>query len=484
MNVQFDILLKNGTIIDGSGSKGFVADVGIKGNVINSIGALNEKSAIQSFDIKGKVLSPGFIDVHTHDDNAVLKMPDCLPKISQGVTTVIVGNCGISAAPVRLQSKPPDPLNLLGKKEDFAFPNFKSYIAQINEVRPAVNVAALVGHTSLRVNHMGDLYREANSQEIKAMSNELRKCLEDGAIGLSTGLAYGTAMQSTTREVIELAKTVYEQGGIYTTHLRNEFDKVIDAMDEAFTIGETADIPVIISHLKCAGPDNWGRSEELLNFIENSKYKDRIHMDCYPYAAGSSTLDLGQVDERIKILITWSEAHPKMSKKYLHEIAKEWDVSILEAAKRLQPAGAVYFSISEEDMHKIISHPKTMIGSDGLPHDPHPHPRLWGTFPKVLGRLSREQKLFTLSSAIHKMTGLSAANFNLRNRGLIKKDHHADIVVFYPEEIYDQSTFEKPITMSKGIEMVFVNGTETFKKGSPTGNRNGCYVGNKQQTNK
>ncbi|MFT7162734.1 MAG: N-acyl-D-amino-acid deacylase, partial [Bacteroidia bacterium] len=186
MNVQFDILLKNGTIIDGSGSKGFVADVGIKGNVINSIGALNEKSAIQSFDIKGKVLSPGFIDVHTHDDNAVLKMPDCLPKISQGVTTVIVGNCGISAAPVRLQSKPPDPLNLLGKKEDFAFPNFKSYIAQINEVRPAVNVAALVGHTSLRVNHMGDLYREANSQEIKAMSNELRKCLEDGAIGLST----------------------------------------------------------------------------------------------------------------------------------------------------------------------------------------------------------------------------------------------------------------------------------------------------------
>ena len=291
-------------------------------------------------------------------------------------------------------------------------------------------------------------------------------------------------MQSTTSEVIELAKTVYNYGGIYTTHLRNEFDKVIDAMDEAFTIGESADIPVIISHLKCAGPDNWGRSEELLNFIENSKYKDRIHMDCYPYAAGSSTLDLGQVDERVKILITWSEAHPTMSKKYLHTIAKEWDVSLIEAAKKLQPAGAVYFSISEEDMHKIISHPKTMIGSDGLPHDPHPHPRLWGTFPKVLGRLSREQKLFTLSSAIHKMTGLSAANFNLLNRGLIKKGHYADIVVFDPEEIDDQSSFEKPIKMSKGIEMVFVNGTETFNNGSLTGNRNGCYVGNKKQISK
>lgn len=483
MKAQFDIILKNGTVLDGSGSKGFKADVAIKGNVIKTIGELDEKSAIKSFDIKGKVVSPGFIDVHTHDDNAVLKMPDCLPKISQGVTTVIVGNCGISAAPVRLQDSPPDPLNLLGKKEDFTYPDFKAYINRINEIRPAVNVAALVGHTSLRINHMRDLYREATSSETLAMSNELRRCLEEGAIGLSTGLAYGTAMKATTQEVISLARTVNKNGGIYVTHLRNEFDKVIDAMDEAFTIGETADIPVIISHLKCAGPDNWDRSEELLNFIENSKYKDRIHMDCYPYAAGSSTLDLGQVEERVKILITWSEPHPEKSKKFLHEIAEEWGLSLLEAAKKLQPAGAVYFSISEEDMNKIITHPKTMIGSDGLPHDPHPHPRLWGTFPKVLGRLSREQQLFTLSSAIHKMTGLSATNFNLQNRGLIKEGYYADIVVFDAEEIGDQATFEKPLEMSKGIEMVFVNGVETFKNGSSTGNRNGCYVGNRQEAN-
>ncbi|MFY0652857.1 MAG: D-aminoacylase [Cyclobacteriaceae bacterium] len=480
MSRNFDILLKNGTIIDGSGNEGFPSDVAINGDRIIAIGYLKEL-ATKTIDVSGKVICPGFIDVHTHDDNAVLKSPDCLPKISQGVTTVIVGNCGLSAAPVRLKADPPNPLNLLGSKNDFNFPDFSSYVNHVNEIQPAVNVAALVGHTSLRVNHMTDLYRAANKEEIDAMSEELHECLSQGAIGLSTGLAYDSALQSTTEEVITLAKIVHECDGIYVTHMRNEFDKIIDAMNEAFTIGQSADIPVVISHLKCAGPDNWGRSEEVLNFIARSKYKDRIHMDCYPYAAGSSTLDLGQVDERVDILITWSDPYPEQSTRYLHEIAQEWKVSLLEAARKLQPAGAVYFSIEEEDMKKIISHPKTMIGSDGLPHDPHPHPRLWGTFPKVLGDLSGKQQLFKVSEAVHKMTGLSAANFNLEERGLIKEGYFADITIFDPEKIMDKATFEKPKTMSDGIEMVIVNGTQTFSHWKATNHRSGRYIGRKQK---
>ena len=477
MSKEYDIVFKNGTVIDGSGNNSFSADVAVKDDVIVAVGELDETLAEKVIDITGKAISPGFIDVHTHDDNAVLKSPECLPKISQGVTSVIVGNCGLSAAPVRLKSDPPDPLNLLGDQSDFIYPYFHTYVNHVNEIRPAVNVGALVGHTSLRVNHMDDLFRQSVNSELEAMCEELDKCLEQGAIGMSTGLAYGTARESTTEEVIALAKIVKQHDGIYVTHLRNEFDKVIDAIDECCAIGKTSDIPVVISHLKCAGPDNWGRSQEIIDFIENSTYSDRVHMDCYPYAAGSSTLDLGQVDERVKILITWSEKHPEMAKKYLSEIAEEWGTTQLEAAKKLQPAGAVYFSINEEDMKKIISHPKTMIGSDGLPHDPHPHPRLWGTFPRVIGKLSRDQKLFKLSEAVHKMTGLSAKNFRLYKRGLVREGFHADLVIFDPETIEDSSTFNKPATLSAGIQSVYVNGVKTFADSQLTGHRSGRYIG-------
>ncbi|MCM8530304.1 MAG: amidohydrolase family protein [Lentisphaeraceae bacterium] len=482
MKKKYDIVFKNGTVIDGSGNNSFKADVAVVNDMIVAVGELDETLSKKVVDIAGKAISPGFIDVHTHDDNAVLKSPDCLPKISQGVTSVIVGNCGLSAAPVRLDTAPPDPLNLLGDQEDFIYADFRTYVNHVNEAQPAVNVGALVGHTSLRVNHMGSLYRQATFVEIEAMQKELHECLEQGAVGLSTGLAYGTARESTTEEIIALAKVVNEHDGIYVTHLRNEFDKVIDAIEECCNIGEASDIPVVISHLKCAGPDNWGRSQEVLDFIENSPYSDRVHMDCYPYAAGSSTLDLGQVDERVKILITWSEKHPEVAKKYLSEIAKEWGVTQLEAAEKLMPAGAVYFSISEEDMKRIISHPKTMIGSDGLPHDPHPHPRLWGTFPRVIGKLSREQKLFKLSEAVHKMTGLSAKNYRLHKRGLIREGFYADLVVFDPETIEDTGTFSKPATLSTGIESVYVNGIKTFSDGQLTGQRSGRYIGRDKAT--
>lgn len=472
----YDQLFINGTLIDGSGKKSIQCDVAIKGDKIVALGNLRSEDSVEVIDITNKVICPGFIDVHTHDDNAVLKSPNCLAKISQGVTTVIVGNCGLSAAPVRLKENPPDPLNLLGDKNDFCFPSFSDYIDQVNETKPAINVAALVGHTALRVNHLNDLTKAATPKELDAMCLDLKQSLEEGAIGMSTGLAYATAKAAPTSEVIALAKVVTEHNGVYATHMRNEFDKVVEAIDESLDIGESADLPVIISHLKCAGPDNWGRSEEILNHIDASPYKDRVNMDCYPYAAGSSTLDLSQVDERVDILITWSEKHPDQGKKYLADIAKDWNLSQLETAKKLQPAGAVYFSISEKDMHAIISHPKTMIGSDGLPHDPHPHPRLWGTFPRVLGNLVKKEKLFSTVQAIHKMTGLAAKTFKLKQRGLIKENYFADFVVFDPKTIRDSATFEQPIAPASGIEHVYVNGIESYPKHKKNQLRAGRYL--------
>jgi N-acyl-D-amino-acid deacylase len=235
-------------------------------------------------------------------------------------------------------------------------------------------------------------------------------------------------------------------------------------------------VPVIVSHLKCAGIANWGRSGEVLQAMESAQRKQSAGCDCYPYAAGSSTLDLRQVDERVKIAITWSTPHPEVAGQTLKQIAEAWNMTELDAARQLQPAGAIYHSISEEDMRRILAHPATMIGSDGLPNDPRPHPRLWGTFPRVLGRYSREEKLFSLPQAIHKMTGMPAQRFGLSGRGLIRKGYAADLVLFDPETILDTATFSDPIQPAKGIAAVWVNGTLSYTSEGATDNRNGRFL--------
>ena len=473
----FDLLLTGGMIIDGSNAPPFFGDVGIVGDRIVAVGDLRQATSKQAVDLSGKAISPGFIDVHTHDDIAVLSKPDCLPKISQGVTTVIVGNCGISAAPLYLKQAPPEPLNLLGSAKDFVFESFRTYVEAVEASRPAVNLAALVGHTSLRAKHVRDLSRAATTSETTCMQRDLDQAMAEGCIGLSTGLAYQNAFAATTAEVIDLACIAAKYNGVYTTHLRDEFDGIITALEESFTIGSEAKLPVVVSHLKCAGPQNWGRSKEVLAAIESGPYHDHVHMDCYPYAAGSSNLDLKQVDEQVNILITRSDPHPEQVQKSLAQIAREWGVTQLEAAKRLMPAGAVYFSIDEQDMQTILRHGKTMVGSDGLPCDPHPHPRLFGTFPRVLGKYCREESLFPLHTAVHKMTGLPASVFKLQDRGIIKAGYFADLVVFDPEEIRDVATFQSPMQPAAGIQCVVVNGTISYRHGQPTANRAGRYIG-------
>jgi N-acyl-D-amino-acid deacylase len=471
-----DTLLRNAYVLDGSGASSEVLDVAILGDRILDVGPSLDFDAPVTVDAQGLTLTPGFVDTHTHDDTSVVRTPAMLPKLSQGVTTVIVGNCGISAAPVRLKGEPPDPMNLLGDADAFCYPKFSAYVAAIAHAHPTVNVGALVGHTSLRNNHMDRLDREATRQEIEAMRRELSEALDAGALGLSTGLAYLSANAATIEEVLGLAQPLAAAGALYTTHMRSETAAILDAMKEAFEIARLSHVPVILSHLKCAGIDNWGRSGEILQALDAAQTKQLAGCDCYPYAAGSSTLDLRQVDERVEITITWSTPHPEVAGQSLEQIAAIWKVSQLEAARRLQPAGAIYHSISESDMRSILQHPATMIGSDGLPNDPRPHPRLWGTFPRVLGHYCREEKLFSLAQAVHKMTGMPAHRFGLAQRGLIRSGYYADLVLFDAENIEDKATYADPTRPAVGIERVWVNGVLSCTAHGPTENRAGRFL--------
>jgi N-acyl-D-aspartate/D-glutamate deacylase len=471
-----DTFIRGASVFDGSGGPPLLLDVAIRDGRICGVDTSLPQTASRFVDAHGLALAPGFIDVHTHDDTAVIRRPEMLPKLSQGVTTVITGNCGISAAPVRLKSGVPDPMNLLGSAGDFRYPTFASWVAAIGEAKPAVNVAALVGHTALRSNHMDRLDRSATELEIHAMRAQLREALGEGALGLSSGLAYASAGSASTEEVVGVAEPLAASGALYVTHMRSEADAILEAMSEALSIGRRCGVPVVISHLKCAGINNWGRSGEVLDVLEHACEAQPAGCDCYPYAAGSSTLDLRQVDPRVAITVTWSSPHPEQAGKTLSSIAEGWGLSQQEAAQKLQPAGAIYHSIAEDDMRRILAHPATMFGSDGLPDDPRPHPRLWGTFPRVLGRYSRDEKLFSTAEAIRRMTALPAQRFGLTQRGMIRPGYAADLVLFDPETIIDTATFADPIRPARGIEGVWVNGILSWTREGATGDRAGRFL--------
>ena len=469
-----DFLIRNALIFDGSDQPAEHGDVAIDAGRITAVGALGKAAAANVIDAQGLALAPGFIDVHTHDDLEVIRNPDMLSKLSQGVTTVVVGNCGISASPVRIHAQVPDPMNLLGDAEDFRYADFASYRDAVEHAGPAVNVAALVGHTALRQNHMDRLDRAATDDEISAMRAQLRDSLAQGALGLSSGLAYASAYSAPSSEVDALAKEL-PRNGLYATHLRDEFSGILDAMEEAFHAAREPQAAVRVSHLKCAGVDNWGRSGEVLDCLHAASASQDVACDCYPYAASASTLDLKQVTEAYDILITWSEPEPDQGGRLLAEIAADWKVPLIDAAIRLQPAGAVYHGMDEADVRRILSHPLTMIGSDGLPRDPRPHPRLWGTFPRVLGHYARDQQLFPLHTAVHKMTGLPASRFAMGARGLIRAGWCADLVLFDPARVRDTASFHDPIRAAEGINAVWVNGCLSYD-GSRVVARAGRFV--------
>lgn len=469
------LLLRGGTVIDGTGAPRVAADVRIEGERIAAIGARLPAADATVIDATGLIVAPGFIDVHTHDDQIVLAQPEMLPKVSQGVTTVVVGNCGISLAPLVHPCVPP-PLNLLGGSDKYTYPTMAAYAAAVERTRPAVNVAALVGHSTLRVATMRDPYRPASRAEQQQMVSLLREGMAAGAIGLSSGVFYATGAAADLDELALLAGVVGDSGGVYTTHIRDEFDRVLDSLDEAFATARRGRLPVVISHHKCAGPNNWGRTLQTLAHIDAARATQPIGLDAYPYVAGSTVLRSDLVDGIIDIIVTWSEPHPEMAARRLADIAIEWGCTQHEACERLQPGGACYFQMREDDVRRVLRYPATMIGSDGLPHDRHPHPRLWGTFPRVLGHYSRELGLIPLETAVHKMSGLSAHQFGLADRGLLRVGAFADITLFDPDTVIDAATFEHPIATSPGIRCVIVNGEVAYRDGQAGPGRAGRFL--------
>ncbi|MCE9657339.1 MAG: D-aminoacylase [Burkholderiales bacterium] len=469
----FDLLIRGGTVIDGTKAPRFDADVGVKDGRIAAVGDLAGASATRTIAAAGLIVAPGFIDAHTHDDQALFAQPDMAFKVSQGVTTVVAGNCGISAAPLKKGMKLPMPLDLLDVPDAERHSTFAGWVAALRARPAATNVAALVGHSTLRAATMESLDREATGEEIAAMQALLVEALEAGAIGLSTGTFYPPAVKASTEEIVEVGRPLAVHGGLYVTHMRDESSKVMEALDETFRIGRALGIPVVVSHHKVQNKPNFGRSTETLAFIRETMKGQQVCLDCYPYTAGSTMIrtDRGMLDGRV--LIASSTPHPECAGRDLGDIAAEWGVAESEAARRMQPGTAIYFLMDEPDVQRILAFDETMIGSDGIPTGEKPHPRLWGTFPRVLGHYSREVGLFPLETAVWKMTGLTARNFGLADRGTVTVGQHADLVLFDAATIRDAATYEAPTTPAEGIHAVIVNGGVAWEGGRSTGVRRG-----------
>jgi N-acyl-D-aspartate/D-glutamate deacylase len=308
--------------------------------------------------------------------------------------------------------------------------------------------------------------RPANPHEIAAMSGVLDREMVAGALGLSSGLAYEAGSHAPKEEMVALAKVVGRHGGLYVTHIRNEGNHVREAVDEAIAIGDQAGCRVVISHHKCLYRANWGRSRETLAAIDRAG--NDVALDVYPYTASSTVLTLDRVRQAERIIITWSQTEPGLKGYDLDDIAAQWRCNRIEAARRLQPGGAIYFNMDEADLARIMRHPRCMIASDGIPSHRHPHPRLWGTFPRVLGQHVREEQLLSLPEAVHKMTGLPARVFGFTDRGVIAPGMAADIVLFDPATIIDCATYAEPTLPANGIMEVFVAGESVMRAGSAT----------------
>jgi N-acyl-D-amino-acid deacylase len=465
---HYDLLIRGATVIDGTRAPRFEADIGVSGRQIAVLGDLAGATAKLEIDASGKVAAPGFIDAHTHDDRLMLSAPDMAAKVSQGVTTVVAGNCGISLAPAPNAMRAPvtPPLDIVDAEGGwFRFRTFAEYVQALRAAPAATNCALLVGHTLLRLQTMGDVERAASAWEVQSMRNLVDEALAAGAIGVSTGLYYEPACAAPTEEVIEVCRPLTARQGLYVTHMRDEGERVRDSLEETFRIGRELGVPVVISHHKVAGRPNHGRSRETLPLIAERMKGQPIGLDCYPYCASSTMLSESRVAVASKTLVTWSKPHPEVAGMDLADIR----IPLQE----LLPAGAIYFSMDEADVQKILAFEQTMIGSDGLPHDVAPHPRLWATFPRVLGHYARGLKLFPLETAVYKMTGLTARTFGLADRGVLQPGMAADITLFDPGQVDERATFARPIQPAKGIEAVVVNGEVVWRDGKPTGARPG-----------
>ena len=471
-----DTVIRNATIIDGTGAERFTGDVTIEDSHISEVGSSSGAAAVE-IDATGLVLAPGFVDVHTHDDGALLQHPDMAFKISQGCTSVVVGNCGFSAIPAVPGE---NTLDLSGVQANWS--DLDGYRRNVENSGPALNAMMLVGHNTIRSLEMGNERRAPNDQELERMQQHVELAMEQGACGFSTGLVYRPGRWSDTDEVLELAKIVAPFDGIYATHMRNENDHLLEAVDEALEIGMKAGVAVQISHHKAAGKRNWGKVEESLAKVDAAVAEGaEVTLDVYPYTAGSGPMvqyfDIDNPNPELAqaIQLASCPAFRHYEGRMLVDIAAELGITAPEAVRHVltAPDGkktiCIQHVMDEGDVVSNLRHDRVMIGSDGLPDlTGRPHPRLFGTFPRVLGRYVREQGVVDLESAVRRMTSLSCDVHGLSGRGRITEGNWADLVLFDPDVVIDVASYEDPKRESVGIRNVWVNGHMAFDNGVHT----------------
>lgn len=493
--MSHDLVVRGGLVIDGSSAAAPVrADVAIDGDTITAIGA-DVGVGRDEIDATGMVVTPGFIDVHSHDDVAVLVHRDVAFKTRQGVTTDVVGNCGFGPAPYEPAMR--TFIDWHPEAESIpAWDGHGGYAAQLGDTPPALNVAFLVGHGTVRLAVIGSDDRPPTDRELGEMKQLVAEGMRAGAVGLSTGLIYRPGKYATTDEIVPLAEVAAEHGGLYASHIRNEGGGLVDAVREALEIGERSGAPVQVSHHKASGRSNWGRVRETIAMIEEARRRGlTVHADQYPYLAGctflAAVVDAGALDgvngpigtvDPADVTITSAPHDRSLDGRTLAELAEREGVPGAEMAKRIvaEHGHAVMVVINmmdEDDVRTVLAHESTMIGSDGDPAGTHPHPRLYGTFARVLGRYVRDQDVLPLAQAVHRMTGLPAAAFALAGRGRLEPGAFADVVVFDPETIVDVGTYDDPCHHPEGIEAVVVNGQPVVRDGMNTDARPGRVVG-------
>ena len=515
-------IIRGGTIMDGLGGVGFVADIGLRGGRIAAIGCLDGVEAAHVFDAAGQWVCPGFIDAHSHSDAYLLVDPRAVSKISQGITTEVTGNCGASAAPRYGGYQMPS--DWLEQEYPGDWHSVVEYRALLEQQKPAVNVVLLAGHRTLRAAVMGSEARAATEAEVAQMVELLEEAMEQGAAGLSSGLIYAPAMYAERGELIALARVAARRNGLYATHMRSEGARLLEAIGEALDVVRESGVRLQISHLKTAGRANWSKIDEALERIAAARASGvEVRADRYPYTASCTDLDV--------ILPVWASQggraailerlrHPETRQRIREELlaekgdtdwdsiwigstrhpenraftggpllaaAEAWGLQPVDAALRLMDTddlftGGIFFGMCEENMRRILCEPWVMLGSDAsirAPDGPlsadHPHPRAYGTMPKFL-RMALDGKWMLPEEAVHKMTGLPAEQFRLKDRGVLREGAWADVTVIEPKNIAGKATYKEPHRLSTGVSAVWVNGGLSWRGGEGTGERYGRFL--------
>ncbi len=533
---MLDTVIAGGDVVDGSGRPAFRADVGIRGGRIAAVGDLGSAVCGERVDARGQVVCPGFVDIHTHSDLTLLANPRGESGVHQGVTTQVVGNCGLGVAPVlsEMRDAVRASLAFLAADVEWDWESFGDYLDRLGGAGLSLNAGSLASHGALRARVMGFAERPATPAERDRIAAEARRALDAGALGISSGLIYTPSMYADSDELVALGRVVREAGATYTTHIRNEGDRLLPSIEEAVQVARRSGARTEICHLKASGRPNWGRVRDAAALVEEARTAGAsIAFDLYPYTAGSTMLSTllpkwvvqGTVDDMVgrlgdavaraaileemgggratfrgslgvlpypweKILITsvQSEANRGVEGKSVAQIAGEWGVPAEESALRLlaEERGQVnmaLFTMCEEDVEFLLAHPLACVISDGLAYAPYgslsrgrPHPRCYGTYPRLLGHYVREKGILSLEDAIRRSTSEPAARMGIRDRGLLREGFAADLVLFDPGAIRDTATYTEPHQYPEGIALVLVNGEVVVRDGEHTGARPGQVI--------